>query len=861
MSRQSVAEYFDAFWNHGSQVAIVQHRGYRTFRWPYRRLAESACQFARELEARGIQCGERVFLWGENSAEWIVVFWGCILRGAVVVPMDDIASADFALRVLRQVDAKLIVCSPDKPALDPASSLIDFGCIEREISRHARSPYAVPLRREDLAEIIFTSGTTAEPKGVVISHGNLLANLEPLEAGINEYRKYARWVHPLRFLNLLPLSHVFGQLMAIFVPPLLAGTVVFQDSLNPSEVIRSVKRERISVLVTVPRLLQTLRDKIERDLETEGELDSFRAEFAAAASARFFRRWWRFRRIHRGFGWKFWAFVCGGATLDSDVEAFWSRLAFVVIQGYGLTETTSLTSLNHPFKLSKGSIGKALPGREVRLDSSGEILVRGESVAAGFWEGRELKCAQSEDGWFRTGDLGAVDEQGNLYFKGRKKNVIVTAEGMNIFPEDLEAALRAQPEVRDAVVIAVSAREREEACAVLLLRSNVKADGPGGPSLLAETIVQRANQKLAEYQRMRRWFVWPDEDFPRTSTQKPRLADIRNIVESQRQPEAVTHDRSEPQIAALIRRITKREPSSLSPDARLESDLDLSSVERVELMSALEDRYQLDLNETSFSSARTVGEIENVLHQALPQAEDYPFPKWPQSRIVNLIRIFIYYLLTWPATALRGWPRVIGRDKIRDLRGPALVVCNHVTEIDIGFVLFALPARFRYRLATAMGGERLRGLRHPLAEAGLLRRWLDRLSYYLLVTLFNIFPLPKQSGFRESFQFAGESLDRGYSILIFPEGELTKDGRLAPFKAGIGILTSKLNVPVIPMRIDGLFEVKQSGRTFARPGELKVVIGAPIRFGSNADPASITRELQLCVQSLDGILAVSSSAN
>ncbi|MBI2818157.1 MAG: AMP-binding protein [Acidobacteria bacterium] len=850
MPRQSVAEYFDTFRHHASEIAIVQRRGYRTFRWSYRRLVETACQFARELEARGIQRRDRVFLWGENSAEWIAVFWGCILRGAVVVPMDHIASPDFALRVLRQVDAKLIVCSPHKPALDPAIPLLDFSSISSEVSRHSRSPYAIPLGRDDLAEIIFTSGTTAEPKGVVISHGNLLANLEPLEAGINEYRRCERLVRPLRFLNLLPLSHVFGQLMAIFVPPLLAGTVVFQESLNPSEVIRAAKRERISVLVTVPRLLHTLRDKIERDLEAEGKLETFRAEFSAAASEKFLRRWWRFRRIHSNFGWKFWAFVSGGATLDAEVEAFWSRLGFVIMQGYGLTETTSLVSLNHPFRLSKGSIGRALPGREVKLDASGEILVRGESVAAGFWQGRELKRAEGEDGWFRTGDLGALDEHGNLYFKGRKKNVIVTAEGMNIFPEDLEAALRAQPEVRDAVVINVGNGAREGPCAVLLLRPEAKKDGPGDPSLVAEAVVQRANERLAEYQRMRRSFVWPDEDFPRTSTQKPRLTSIREVVESLRQPTSVCHNSNESQISALIRTITGREQSSLSRDAHLESDLNLSSVERVELMSAIEDRYQLDLNETSFSSARTVGDIENVLHQASPQLQDYPFPRWPQFRVMNLLRIGIYYLLTWPATAVRAWPRVIGRDKLRGLREPALVVCNHVTEIDIGFVLFAVPARFRHRLATAMIGERLRALRHPPAEAGLLRRWVDRLSYYLLVALFNVFPLPKESGFRESFQFAGELLDRGYSILVFPEGELTKDGRVAPFKAGIGILASKLNVPVIPMRIDGLFEVKQSGRTFARPGEVKVTIGSPAQFTSYTDPAAITLELQLRVTTL-----------
>ncbi len=328
-------------------------------------------------------------LWGENCAEWVVAFFGCVLRGAVVVPMDCIAAKDFVQRVAREVDAKLLLCSRPQARLAPALPVLLLETLPQTLARHSRAPYASPeLRRQDMLQIIFTSGTTADPKGVVLSHGNLLANLEPLETEIRPYLKYERLVHPIRFLNLVPLSHVFGQFLSLFVSPLLAGTVVFQQRLNPSEVLRTLKRERISALVTVPRLLETLRHKIERDSEAAGRLNWFRQQIEAARDERFYQRWWRFRRLHRRLGWKFWAFVCGGATLDPDTEICWKRLGFAVIQGYGLTETTSLVSVNHPFKLAAGSIGKALPGRELKLDPSGEILVRGENIAAGYWHGR-----------------------------------------------------------------------------------------------------------------------------------------------------------------------------------------------------------------------------------------------------------------------------------------------------------------------------------------------------------------------------------------------------------------------------------------------------------------------------------------
>ena len=868
MPRRSLIEYLDTFYVHGSETATVHRRGYRTVRWSYRRVAETACQFARELEERKVGKGDRILIWGENCAEWVAAFWGCLLRGAVVVPMDHIASSDFALRVCRQVDARLAVRSREHTQLDPALPVIILETLSDTLSRQDHSPYpAPPLAREDTAEIIFTSGTTADPKGVILSHGNILANLEPLEQEIDKYLKYERLVHPLRFLNLLPLSHIFGQFLGLFVPSLLAATVIFQDTLNPSEIVRTVKRERVSVLVTVPRLLEALKDKIERDLELDRKLDAFRQQFDAAKEERFFRRWWRFRAIHNTFGWKFWAFICGGAALYPSIETFWSRLGFVVIQGYGLTETTSVISINHPFRPSKGSIGQVLPGREIKLDKSGEILVRGESIASGYWQGSEVHAVPSEEGWFHTGDLGELGENGALYFKGRGKNVIVTSDGMNIYPDDLEAALRRQPEVRDCVVLGIERGGREVPCAVLILRSGPENEGGDGENAHTsrnvvnpsernpESIVQRANESLAEYQRINCWFVWPAPDFPRTSTQKPRLNLILEMVQAQSNnasgpgAPAVTAG-GESVLANLIRGITGHASGALSPDAKLETDLHLSSIDRVELLGAIEDRYQIDVNENRFAAATTVAQLEQMLRQRLPQRSDYKYPRWAQRWPVTWIRLAVYYLLVWPATVLLAYPRIHGRENLKGLKGPVLVISNHITSIDIGFLLIALPARFRQRLATAMMGERLRGMRHPSPEFNWLHRWIQKLGYALVVALFNVFPLPQESGFRESFQFAGESVDRGFSVLVFPEGERSKDGRIAPFRAGIGVLANKLNIPIVPVRIDGLFELKKAGKKMASPGTVKVTIGSPVRFDPETDPSFIARELEAKVESL-----------
>ncbi len=664
------------------------------------------------------------------------------------------------------------------------------------------------------------------------------------------YLKWERFVHPLRFLNLVPLSHVFGQFLGIWIPPLLGACVYFQDSLNPSEIISTIRRERVSVLISVPRVLEALQGKIERDLEQEGALEKFRGDFKDAEKEKFLRRMWRFRNIHRRFGWKFWAVISGGATLDPETEKFWSRTGFAAIQGYGLTETTSLVSVNHPFRIGQGSIGKVLEGREVKLDGSGEILVRGKNIATGYWEdsGIHPVAANAEDaGWFRTGDLGTLDSEGNLYFKGRKKNVIVTAAGMNVFPEDLEGLLRREPEVKDCAVVGVERSGNAEPCAVLLLRDEKRVKQPRHVA----GIIARVNESLAEYQRMRSWFLWPEADFPRTSTGKPKLTEIRAAVEVQwgNSRSGENNVVANGGISELIARM-HRENNPAGANVDLENDLQLSSLDRVELMGALEDRYQVDLDETRFASAKTVGELETLVRGSSSAKPEFVFPRWAQRWPVTWIRNAIYYLLTWPATHLMAHPRVFGRENLRGVKGPVLIISNHVIYLDVGFVLAALPVSLRRRLAVTMGGERLAEMRRPPGEWFFAKRWLQRLNYFLVISLFNVFPLPKKSGFRESFRFAGELADRRWNILIFPEGDLTPDGTLQTFRAGIGLLASDLKIPVVPMRIDGAYEIREERSLLNRPGRVRVYIGKPVVFPAGSDPQEITQMLQKCVAEL-----------
>jgi long-chain acyl-CoA synthetase len=835
MSRANLVILLERFHRFGGDAAVVQRRGYRREKRTYADMFALAERRSRALAERGIGPGDRVLLWGTNSTEWIASFWAIQLRGAIAVPMDASASPEFVKKTLRDAGVKLILHDQELPALDlslPSLSLEGLRAVSsKELATLGSSRNrGESSQRDTVAEILYTSGTTAEPRGVALTHGNFLANLEPIEREIEKYRKYERWMHPLRFVSLVPLSHVFGQFMTLFVPPLMGAAVVLESSTNPLEILRTVKKERATALIAVPRMLDALHGALQREIDARGWREWFIAATKAAEGQPFLKRAWRFRRIHRVFGWKFWAFICGGAALSSETEMFFKRLGFAVVQGYGMTETASLISLNHPFRAAEGSVGKVLPGREFKLAEDGEILVRGENVSAGYWEAGAVRAAGNE--WLRTGDVGELDAEGNLRFRGRKKNVIVTSAGLNIFPEDIEVKLRESPEIRDCVVLPLKAGSDMEPCAVLLRRDS---------DTDLSRVLEKVNLQLAEYQKLRRWMIWPDSDFPRTSTGKPRLGEIAARI-----PELLARGKEGLPVKDFLTGL----PFAMPENGSLES---LSSLDRVEMLSALEQHYNIELNETSLSNAKTVEDVQKLLLQPAAKRNDYSYPRWTQYEPVRWFRLLVYYSLAWPATKILGHPRVVGRDNLKNVKGPAIVISNHITRrADIGLILMALPLRFRHRLAAAMGGETLLRMRKPPREWFFAKRWAYQLGYFLVTAIFNVFPLPQLSGFRESFRFAGESVDRGYNLLIFPEGEVnnSEDGKMASFQPGIGILAQNLQLPMIPMRLDGVWGMKRERRRLARRGEITVHIGKPVSFPFPGTPEEIARGLQKIVAEL-----------
>jgi long-chain acyl-CoA synthetase len=856
MARRTLIDFFDDLAALDGEF-LVYDDGYRTWSLTYRETADAARAFAARLREAGIGKGQSVAIWSENRPEWIVALWGCLIEGVVLVPIDYRASAAFLERVAAIVSARAILAGDvvdTAPLADSAHPVWRLSDVRSQFLSPAdaqaavTAPERVPatcanLSPDDTAEIIFTSGATADPKGVVITHRNILANIVPIEREIAKYRQWARPFLPIRFLNLLPLSHMFGQAMGTFVPPMLPGLVLFTRSYSPDDIIRQIHDRRVSVLVCVPKMLEVLREHLVRVAPATAEPPPQKMHWTA--------RWWKYRNVHRMFGLKFWAIVVGAAPLDPDLEAYWGRLGFVVVQGYGLTETAPIVTLNHPFHATRGAVGKPIAGVEIKIADDGEILVRGENVSRGYFNAPEETRVAFRDGWFHTGDVGDLDASGQLRIRGRKKEMIVTPEGLNVFPEDVEQALNAQPGVRESAVVGASSggSTAERVHAVLVLEPGTDVD----------EVVRGANQQLGDHQKVRAAVVWPGDELPRTEgTRKLKRRELKSWLtgeQDRRQPASGAEGRT---VTSVLARFVPGR--TLTPETTLDA-LGLSSLERVELMMALEEAFQVTVDEARFSAARTIADLDALTKPLVVAAgaagsatgaatEAIAFPSWNRSLPARALRRASLPAWILPLGRIFASVEVRGLEHLEHVRGPVIFAANHQSHLDTPVILDALPPRWRYRVAPAMAKEFFKAHFYP-EQFGRMAYLQNSTNYYLASLFFNAFPLPqRESGTRQTLRYIGELISQGYSILIYPEGRRTQKGEIARFQPGAAMIAARLEVPIVPVRLEGLDRILHQSWKFPKRGTARITFGAPISLKGH-DYAEMAGRIQSAVVALD----------
>ena len=468
--------------------------------------------FAGYLQTQHSKPGDRLLIWSPSRIDWLIAYLGTLLVGMVVVPLDISSKEDFLLRIAETTEARFLITTQKQYTglKEPPVPLIDIDALPQADFNSEQVPSA---DENDLAELVFTSGTTGQPKGVMLSHKNIVSNVHASLAVIAISATD-------RALSILPLSHMFE--LTIDIALLAQGaSVLYARTLAPDTLLKLLGTQNVSVMVLVPQALQLFLGGIEREVRRQKREKVWEMLHRVASYLPFSLRRFLFGTVHKRFGGHFRFFVSGGAYLPPKLGQRWENMGFRVIQGYGATECAPVIAATPANEHNLISVGRPLPGVEVRIAEDKEILVHGPNVALGYWKNPEATSLAFQDGWYHTGDLGSIDANSDLYLKGRKKNLIVLANGMNVYPEDIENIFATMPGVKDAVVIGLQEEDQDpQVHAILLLDDASKA----------KAIVQQVNKQLASHQQVRGFTIWPNEDFPRTHTLKVKRQDVLTML-------------------------------------------------------------------------------------------------------------------------------------------------------------------------------------------------------------------------------------------------------------------------------------------------------------------------------------------
>jgi len=815
----------------GDRPALIKRSGLRDDVWSYARLNRVARHVARQLrEDYRLPPGSKVLVQGFNDPQLVAVYLGCLVAGVIIVPLDQHSSPDFIARIAASVEASAFIGSnaAAQPPAIPQINLTDLDWSERPEAALAFSP-----QPDDVAEIIFTSGTTGQPKGVILTHRNILFSIQAIQD------VYPSWPE-VRFLSLLPLSHLFEQTVGLFAPLLHGATLFYPDGRHSSAILQKLAKKQIHGVVAVPQLLTLLLGAIETAIIGNGQ-------------KRLWQHWPRLGR-HLPFGWRrFFTdllfpeaarlpefFVCGGAALPLHLEQHLEHLGIRVVQGYGATECAPVIATNHFDRRIQGAVGWPKPGILVKLSEQGEILVKGDNVTQGYWKNAgATRAAFTQDHYYRTADLGEIGPHGELYVKGRSNNSIVLASGLNVFPEDIEPIVEAEPGVAGCIVMALPDAAGSD-CLTAVLRLSEDTEEPAEQMHIAHHAVRLANAKLAPHQRIAAVRIWHG-DFPLTPLLKIQRWKVREALLNQNPRDMHTANQlPDPgelaTLEQLLATVCKVPLQSISESSDLDLDLGLDSLDRVELAVLLEQKLGVHLDDADLIGIRRVGDLEDLVKRSEKSTPAARFPAWPLTGAAGAARRLLQQAIAFPTHRLvsRSFT-VTGAENLSDLALPALFIANHSSHVDTLSILRALPAPIRSKLAVAAAADYF---------------FSNRLLAISLPLAINAFPFTREGSIRTSLEYCGELIDKGWSVLIYPEGTRSTSGRLLDFKPGIGYLATGLGVPIVPVAVSGGYQILPKGAVWPHRHQVRVHFGAPVTIPSSIEKQDATSILHAALLQL-----------
>ena len=877
-------------WPRNVALEIQTRDGLQSYTYGEVRTLSEALAFW--LNSSGYTPGTRCAILAANHPRWVTTYLGIIAAGCVAVPLDTAFHSDQVAKLLADSGASLLLCDDKYFAVAKEAvagsehagtaavghTAVKTAGMHESFGQAPSGFQPIHVADSDLAALLYTSGTTADPKGVMLTHGNLMGEAQAVFG----------WAHigPAdAVLGVLPLFHALAQMANLFLPLVSGSRVIYLETLNTSELMRALSERRITAFACVPQFFYLIHERIHKEIAAKGSLAR-----TAVRSLMAMNRFTRvlgfnmgkifFRRIHRIFGDNMRYLVTGGSRWDPHIGRDFYAMGIDILQAYGLTETTGGAFATPPFDNVIGSVGKPLRGVEARVidpapqeedQTVGEIAIRGPIVMKGYWNRPDATAAVLKDGWLHTGDLGFFDKDGNLFITGRKKDVIVLSSGKNVYPEEIEAHYSKSAFIKEMCVLGTVSKpgepfsERLHAVVVpdfevLKQRKIVNA---------REVIrfdIESLSQQLPSTKRILSYEIWQSE-LPRTSTRKLKRFEIekRARENQQRHPgeadlarqralsseeEEWLHQPDVRRALAVIRGATKNAPARIRPDHNLELDLGFDSMQHVELLVSLEHELGGSVEETRLSEIYTVRELVDAVRQSTgsARAAGTHVPGWEailaeeigdpevlalgRERTASAAALFLIFRLAQVIARDLFRLQVTGLEKV-PAEGPFIICPNHQSFIDPLLVGSVMPWTI-FQEIFSVGTSEIFG-------SGLMRRVAHFMRVVVVDPDANLIPAMRAGAF---------GLRRGRVLMLFPEGERSIDGPPKAFKKGAAILSMHLRVPIVPVAIEGAYEVWPRGKKFFQAlHPVKMAFGDPIFPPSTLHPGEakytqITAELR-----------------
>lgn len=844
-------------------VAMVIRRGMADERWTYRQLSERVARIAQNLHRAGVGPGDRVLTWSQNDP-WLVAAYFAVWRaGAIIVPLDLRMQTDVAIRIGTRAEPTLLLAGQDVdpdaaaalgvPVLSVDQAGLDPGSQEPE------RPCAT-VTSGDVAEVIFTSGTTSDPKGVVLTHGQVVHSARAIT-------QTGRGTRPDRALAIVSMSHMYGQVVPLLAGFMTGSMLVFLQALTPKIINSTMQRERITAVTLAPQVISILLQSVESEARRSGQEARLRRARRISRWLPFPLRRLLFRSLLERLGGALEVISSGGAMLSPELQQAWELFGVRIVQGYGTTEAAVVCG-HLRSRQRKGTVGPPLAGIEVCIAPDSELLVRGPNVMRGYWRAPEATAEVLDpEGWLHTGDAARMDDSGELVILGRTRDRISLPSGLNVYPEDVEAALVDTGAVRAAVVLEPTPGRL---AAVIVPRD------PGSDQAELDAAVKQANATLAPHQRLGTWRRWPEDDFPRTHTLKVRPAPVKawyaqaeeaeeadggsagsatggsssvptgsltvsspHAVGQSRTPapDEVPLDAVAGIVSAVVADARGVQVPGISGSTTL-SSLELDSLSVVTLALRLDEAFDAPLSDNDIVGAIDIAVLHAlvVLRRGQPPAP--PPSRWAFSAPARSLRRLLDVIFTGPALHIVTRLEVEGNEHLQALPGPVLVCPNHTSHLDAPVVRAALPSPMRDRSAIAAAAD----------------VWFDGSPWGPVTELLlGAIPFGRSSDIRASLERVADLVNAGYSVIIFPEGTRSADGRLGQMREGIGLLATNLGIPVVPTYIAGAHQILPKGSWLPRrrgASRVRVRFGAAMEFDPGLGIKESTAQVGRAIESL-----------